>query len=142
MKPIHRMDRFRLQPAKKQEVLLNRHFGCVRRVYNHFLQERIEQYRQFGKSDNYNAQAATLTVQKTQEETAWLQEANSQSLQAALRHLDTAFVNFFQGRAKFPRFKSKKEKTALVCRSSCRSGRANCTCQSSKKASSSSCTEK
>lgn len=86
----------------------------MRWVYNHFLQQHIEQYRENRKSDNFNKQSATLTQLKRREETAWLQEVNSQSLQSSLRHLDTAFVSFFQGRAKFPRFKSKKGKNSFT----------------------------
>jgi putative transposase len=43
-----------------------------------------------------------------------LKEVNSQSLCSALRHLDKAFVNFFKGRAEFPRFKSKKGKNSFT----------------------------
>ena len=57
--------------------------------------------KQIKKSDNYYAQAATLTELKKKDETIWLKEVNSQ-LQFALRCLDTAYVNFFRGNAKFP----------------------------------------
>jgi putative transposase len=90
------------------------HFGCVRFVYNHFLDERIEQYKGNKKSDNYHKQSACLTQLKKQEATIWLKEVNSQSLQFALRCLDTAFVNFFCGKAKFPRFKSKRKKNSFT----------------------------
>lgn len=93
---------------------MDKHFGCVRFVYNHFLNERKEQYQANKKSDNYYAQAKTLTELKKQEETAWLKEVNSQSLQFALRCLDTAYVNFFRGNAKFPRFKSRKKKNSFT----------------------------
>jgi putative transposase len=83
-------------------------------VHNHFLKERIEQYRQSKSSDNYNKQAAALSRLKRSEETAWLRDVNSQSLQTALRHLDFAFVNFFQGRAEFPSFKSKMGKNSFT----------------------------
>jgi putative transposase len=69
VKTIHKTYRFALLPAKKQEVLLNKHFGCVRFVYNHFLNQRIEQYRESKKSDNYHKQAAILTQLKKQVET-------------------------------------------------------------------------
>ena len=108
MKIIHRTYRFELNPTREQKVLLDRHFGCVRFVYNHFLSERREQYKATGKSDNYYAQAKTLTGLKKQEATAWLNGVNSQTLQFALRCVDTAYQNFFRGNAQFPRFKSKK----------------------------------
>jgi putative transposase len=114
MKTILRTYKFELQPTQDQKVLLEKHFGCVRFVYNYFLNERKEQYQANKKSDNYYAQAATLTELKKKEETAWLKEVNSQSLQFALRSLDTAYVNFFRGNAKFPRFKSKKKKNSFT----------------------------
>ncbi len=114
VKTIFRTYQFELQPTQKQKVLLDKHFVCVRYVYNYFLNERKEQYQKDKKSDNYNKQAATLTKLKKKEETAWLKEVNSQSLQFALICLDTAYVNFFRGNAKFPRFKSKKKKNSFT----------------------------
>lgn len=114
MKMINKTYRFRLFPTKEQEVLLNKHFGCCRWVYNHFLNERKEQYQANKKSDNYYKQAATLAKLKKEEDTKWLKEVNSQSLQFALRSLDTAFLNFFRGNAQFPKFKSKKRKNTFT----------------------------
>jgi putative transposase len=51
---------------------------------------------------------------KKQEETLWLKEVNSQTLQFALRSLDTAYVNFFRGNAQFPKFKSRKHKNTFT----------------------------
>jgi len=76
--------------------------------------ERKEQYQANKKSDNYYAQAKTLTELKKQEETIWLKEVNSQTLQFALRSLDTAYLNFFRGNTKFPRFKSRKRKNGFT----------------------------
>lgn len=87
MRKINRTYRFRLYPNKAQTKLLAKHFGCARFVYNYFLNQRKEQYRLTGKSDNYYAQNKTLTELKKQEETAWLKEVNAQSLQYSLRCL-------------------------------------------------------
>lgn len=113
MRKINRTYKFRLYPNKAQTELLARHFGCARYVYNYFLNQRKEQHRLTGKSDNYYAQAKVLTGLKKQEDTAWLKEVNSQSLQFALRSLETAYTNFFQKRAKFPNFKSKRSKNSF-----------------------------
>jgi len=59
-------------PNAAQEILLAKHFGCTRFVYNYFLNERKEQYQVEKKSDNYYAQAATLTKLKKQEDRIWL----------------------------------------------------------------------
>jgi putative transposase len=45
---------------------------------------------------------------KKQEETMWLNEVSSVALQQALRHLDQAFRNFFEGRAEYPTFNKKR----------------------------------
>ena len=84
--------------------MLANYFGSVRFVYNHFLAERKEQYEKTKKSSNYYEQAKELTAMKKTESYSWLREINSQTLQHALRHLETAYVNFFKGSAKFPRF--------------------------------------
>ena len=114
MRVINKTYRFRICPDKEQEVLLNKHFGCSRFVYNYFLNERKEQYQKNKKSDNYYTQAKTLTDLKKQEDTIWLKEVNSQTLQFALRSLDTAYVNFFRGNAQFPKFKSRKHKNTFT----------------------------
>ena len=114
MRNINRTYRFRLYPSREQTELLAKHFGCSRFVYNYFLNQRKEQYRVSGKSDNYYAQAKTLTTLKKQEETAWLREVNSQTLQFAIRSLEAAYTNFFKKRAKFPKFKSKHSKNSFT----------------------------
>ena len=114
MRKINRTYKFRLYPNKVQADLLARHFGCARFVYNYFLNQRKEQYRLTGKSDNYYAQAKALTALKKQEATAWLKEVNSQTLQFAIRSLEVAYTNFFQKRAKFPNFKSKRSKNSFT----------------------------
>ena len=107
-KTIHKAHKFRLEPNDEQKSLLAKHFGCTRFVYNHFLSERKKQYDETHKSDNYYVQAKKLTELKKDGEHAWLNEINSQTLQHALRHLETAYVNFLRGNSKYPNFKSKK----------------------------------
>ena len=112
-KKIHKSYKYRIYPTKEQEVFLLKHFGSVRFVYNHFLAKRIEQYDKTGKSDNYYEQAKSLTELKKQEEYSWLKEINSQTLQSALSNLESAYVNFFSGRNKFPIFKKKTHRNSF-----------------------------
>ena len=114
MRKINRTYKFRLYPNKAQTELLAKHFGCSRFVYNYFLNQRIEQYKLTGKSDNYYEQAKSLTEIKKKEETAWLNEVNSQTLQFAIKSLEAAYTNFFKKRAKFPKFKSKHSKNSFT----------------------------
>jgi len=83
-------------------------------VYNYFLNQRKEQYKLTGKSDNFYVQTKSLTELKKQETTTWLKEVNSQTLQFAIRSLEAAYTNFFQKRAKFPNFKSKHSKNSFT----------------------------
>lgn len=106
--------KFRLYPNREQENLILRTFGCCRYVFNHYLAQRMEAYRNTGKSPTRFAQDKDLTFLKQQEETVWLKEVDKCALQNTLKHLDSAYQNFFR-RVKngekpgFPRFKSKKD---------------------------------
>ena len=100
--------RFRMEPTQAQAEALLRMAGARRFVWNWGLARRKEAYAATGKGLTYNQQAAELTALKKKPETAWLREADSQLLQQALKDLDQAFAAFFEKRAGFPRFKSKK----------------------------------
>jgi putative transposase len=104
--------RFRIEPTKGEGHALNRMAGARRRVWNWALNRRREHYRDFGKTLPYQAMASELTALKSRLLTAWLKEADSQSLQQVLMDVWQAFVNFFEKRARFPRFKSKKRDRA------------------------------
>lgn len=103
--------KFRLYPNKAQEQLIQKTFGCVRFVYNHFLEDRIIAYKENGESQTFFQQNKMLTAFKQEYE--WLKEPDKNALQNALRDLNTAYQNFFR-RVKngekpgFPKFKSKK----------------------------------
>lgn len=99
--------KYRIYPTKAQKELIHKHFGCVRVVYNHFLDYRQKQFAN-GIKETYFTMQKELTILKKQDEYSYLNECASQSLQMALRQLVTAFDNFFAKRAKYPRFKSKK----------------------------------
>lgn len=119
MVKIYKTYKYRMYPNKEQEQVLARYFGSVRFVYNHFLAERKRQYEERGKSDNYCAQAKTLTLLKKKEGFTWLKEINSQTLQFSLRCLETAYTNFYSGRTKFPRFKVKKHGGSFTVPQNC-----------------------
>src|SRR5690349_2398321 len=101
-----------MRPTKAQEQALNRMAGARRWVWNWGLGRRRDHYKTFGKTLAYHALAGELTALKTRPETAWLKEADSQVLQQVLKDLCQAFVNFFEKRARFPRFKSRKRDKA------------------------------
>ncbi|NPT55414.1 RNA-guided endonuclease TnpB family protein [Paraburkholderia elongata] len=104
---IKRAYRFRFYPTPRQEVILARTFGCARFAYNHMLRQRTDAWNERQERMGYHETSAALTALKKTEEHAWLNEVSSVPVQQALRHLQTAFTNFFAGRAKYPSFRRK-----------------------------------
>ncbi|WP_203863139.1 RNA-guided endonuclease InsQ/TnpB family protein, partial [Plantactinospora mayteni] len=99
--------RCRAYPTPEQAAALNRTFGCVRLVWNRTLAERHTAYHQRGERTSYRQTDAALTGWKKTIELAFLSEVSSVPLQQTLRHQHAAFANFFAGRARYPRFKSR-----------------------------------
>ncbi|WP_086562736.1 RNA-guided endonuclease InsQ/TnpB family protein [Streptomyces africanus] len=107
-KHVKRAFKYRFYPTDAQAAELSRTFGCVRKVYNMALAARTEAWALRRERINYNTTSAMLTAWKKTEELAYLNDVSSVPLQQALRHLQTAFTNFFLKRARYPRFKSRK----------------------------------
>ena len=105
--------KFRIYPNREQENLIQRTFGCCRFVFNHFLAERMNQYKQTGHAPTRFQQDRSLTVIKNELE--WLREVDATALQSALQTLNVAYQNFFrrvkQGQKPgYPKFKSKRNR--------------------------------
>lgn len=102
--------KYRIYPTSEQVELLERTFGCVRFVYNSILRWRTDAYYSEQAKVNYNAASSRLTELKKDPELYWLNDVSSVPLQQAIRNQQTAFKNFFEGRAKYPTFKKKRSK--------------------------------
>ncbi|MEU3047744.1 transposase, partial [Streptomyces sp. NPDC006984] len=105
---VKRAFRYRFYPTDVQAAELSRTFGCVRKVYNLALAARTEAWTRQERV-NYNQTSAMLTAWKKTGELAYLNDVSSVPLQQALRHLQTAFTNFYGKRSKYPRFTSRKK---------------------------------
>ena len=99
--------KYRIYPTDDQKVLMSKHFGHCRWVYNWGLDTKSKSYTLTGKSPSKFDLSNLLPSMKKQEATVWLKEVNSQSLQASLENLDMAFNAFFNKQSEFPKFKSK-----------------------------------
>ncbi len=111
-KKTKRAYKFRFYPTEEQKILLAQTFGCVRFVYNWGLSTRKTAFFQHGQSLSYHDLAAMLPDLK--KAYPWLSDASSVPLQQALRHLDRAFVNVFEGRAQYPTFKKKQNEQSAT----------------------------
>jgi len=100
--------KFRIYPNKETAKLLDQWFGQARFVWNYYLNKRTVTYKETGKSLSYSDTAKDLTLLKKLPEYEWLKECPSQALQQTLKHLDSAFADFFSRGKGYPRFKSKK----------------------------------
>lgn len=103
--------KFRIYPNSTQIDKLSKSFGCVRFVYNYFLNKEKQEYNNNKKHLGYYANAKELTSLK--KELVWLKDCNSQSLQHSLKHLENAYTKYFKEHKTspnigLPRFKSKK----------------------------------
>ena len=100
--------KYRCYPNKKQEELIQKTFGCVRYVYNYYLEKRINLYRNNGEIFNFVKCSRDLT--KLKSEIEWLKEPDKDALQKSIKDLDNAYNKFFKENTGFPKFKSKKDK--------------------------------
>lgn len=100
--------KYRFYPTPEQETLLRRTMGCTRLVYNRALAVRTQAWYDEKKRVGYSDTSALLTEWKKQDDLQFLSEVSCVPLQQGLRHLQKAFSNFFEGRAKYPTFKKKR----------------------------------
>ena len=102
----------RLYPTAEQKQLLAKQFGCARFWWNRSLglqyKTRSTQGRWLKRTE-LNAMLPQL-----KKELPWLKtDCYSQVLQATSKHLEQALKNWFEGRAKKPRFKAKSNRQSI-----------------------------
>lgn len=109
---INRAIKYRLYPTEEQKVFFAKTFGCVRKVYNLMLSDKIASYQNTGEFCK-----ATPAMYKR--DYPYLKEVDSLALANASMNLQAAFSNFFSRTRKkkngFPKFKSfKRSKRAYT----------------------------
>ena len=97
---------YRAYPTPAQAEHLAQTFGCCRLVYNGMLAARTVAFQR-GERLTFVGTSAKLTTIKKDPEMAFLNEVSSVAIQQSLRHLQTAFANFFAKRSAYPTFKKK-----------------------------------
>ena len=102
--------KYRIYLTKADKILLAKHFGCCRFLYNYFLSYRKDEYEK-GNKVSYLMTQKELTKMKTQEQYSWLNEVCAQSLQVAIQQLDDAYKRFFRQQGGYPNYKSKHSST-------------------------------
>ncbi|MDJ0649863.1 MAG: RNA-guided endonuclease TnpB family protein [Xenococcaceae cyanobacterium MO_188.B19] len=111
---VRRAYKYRFYPNQQQRIQLAQTFGSCRFVYNWALRLRTDAYYQHQQKMSYKETSNQLTNLKKNPDFSWLKDVTAVPLQQALRHLNTAFLNFFSGRAKYPKFKKKRNKQSAT----------------------------
>jgi len=97
--------KYKINPTKEQSILLNKHIGASRFVFNLALE--CKQMAWAGNKVNLSCFALHSQLKDLKTECEWLKEINSQSLQQSITNLDKAYTAFFKGQNSFPNFKKK-----------------------------------
>lgn len=105
--------KIRLYPTSEQVQTLAIHFGCARWWWNYGLNKCIETYKVTGLGLSQSGLNSLLPSLKKDKETEWLKDCYSQVLQSVSLNLSRAYQNFFEGRAKYPRFKSLHHRQSI-----------------------------
>ncbi|MFD3157989.1 helix-turn-helix domain-containing protein [Haloimpatiens sp. FM7330] len=95
----------RLYPTEEQTILMYKHIGCMRFVYNWALAKQIDNYKLNGKKLSVTELGKELTILKNTEGYEWLYEVSNATLKESIRDLNKAYKNFFNGSG-FPKFKT------------------------------------
>ena len=100
---MYKAYKFRLYPNDNQKILIHKTFGCVRFVYNNFLNECKENGYQ--KAYDMCKKLKELMV-----EYSFLNEVDSCSLRNSIFNLEDSYKNFFAKRSSYPNFKNRFSK--------------------------------
>ena len=95
---------FRMYPDEKQEELINKTIGCSRFIYNYFLDDKIKEYKETGKSKS--AYDQIKLIPSLSKEYPFLKEVDSCALRTSLFNLEDAFKRFYN-ESGYPKFKAK-----------------------------------
>ncbi|WP_297438293.1 transposase [uncultured Clostridium sp.] len=102
----------RLYPTEEQNVLIRKHIGSQRFIYNWGLAHNNNLYGKLKKRYTTTQLSNMLTEYKKKEEFLWLNEVSRATLKEALRNLDKAYRRFYNNLGNLPKFKSKKASKA------------------------------
>lgn len=110
---MHKAYKYRIYPTKDQRMVIEKHFGGCRFIYNLALETKITSYKSGLKLSAYDLQKQLTDLKK---DLPWLSEINCQSMQIEFQNLDSAYKKFFTG-AGFPKFKNKHRHKSYDCTS-------------------------
>ncbi len=107
---MYKSYKYRIYPTEGQKALMDKHFGCVRFVYNLALETNIEAYK---KGVSLSAFALKKQLTELKPDCVWLGEVSRHALDNSIFNLEDAFKRFFNG-GRFPNFKKKSNNNSYT----------------------------
>lgn len=111
---INRAAIVRLYPNREQAAVLRRWQGGLRFVWNETLNWCKTQREKSGKWPNRAAIQTHMVSMKKQSETEWVGGIPAHAILAIARDMHRAFRNWFEKRARMPRFRGKRQRQLSV----------------------------
>lgn len=106
---MNKSHKIRIYPKKKQEIIIQKTFGCVRFYWNFLLDQRITNYNSKKENPDFVEVKTTYAGLKKTGDYDWLKEVDANALSQANMDLNKAYNNNFKSGFGFPKFKSKKK---------------------------------
>lgn len=114
--------KYRIYPTEEQQILLSKTFGCKRVIFNHYLNEQQERFK--NKEKHLSHYDINKDITKLKESKEWLREVDSIALQMAAEDLSVAYENFFKSvtgkrkgpKIELPKFKNKHSRQSYRTR--------------------------
>ena len=103
---MYKTYKFRIYPNSDQLILINKTFGCMRKVYNYYLDKSIKEYKENKMSFN-SFNCIKDYTSNLKYVFPYLQEIDSISIRKSIFNLEDAYKMFFNKYNEFPKFKSK-----------------------------------
>ena len=95
-------------PTEEQKLLIGKEIHNSAFVYNYFLMYRFNLWKNEKKNIKFAEELELLQVLK--EENEWLKRVENESLEQAIRDLDTDYYNFFTQNGNYPKCRKKDDK--------------------------------
>ena len=97
-----------INPTYSQIDKINKTLGVCRFLYNAYISENIKAYKDsksFITGYDFDKYANSILTSNH----SWIKDAYAKARKKAIMNAETAFKNFFKGKAKFPKFKKKNK---------------------------------
>ncbi len=110
---MYRAYKFRLYPNDEQKLIINKTFGCMRKVYNYYLGKCIET-RKLTKRIMNKEECISDYKNNLIKEFPYLQEIEMSSIRKSIDNLYDAYNKYLNGTKNHPRFKNRFSKCAYT----------------------------